>query len=150
MAMRTRFVAKGMNDKFNRSIAEVSGLREEIYESVEAVAAQARTTIRSSGFGKNGWNEKMASDFTTSVTAPSGRKFFVRMGWIKPRSDAKERGNNGNLWYQYADSGYHMFGGPRWIEGIGFMLDSQDDAKRAAEDVLQRKARRIGQILGKG
>jgi hypothetical protein len=138
MATGTRWTSVRLEQKLSALVAEAaSGTIEVEYKAAaERVAKPIEEKIRQSGRGGE-HNADFANQETRVFRSAAGR-YNVLLGWLNPPAHASERGNGGKLWYQYQDAGFHLFGGQRWIDGVGATIDRRENLIDAIADVNRR------------
>ena len=137
MVVGTRYTQHRLDQKMSKMLTEANrDIAAEYTAALAPIAADISGKIRGSGFGGD-HNEEFAKQETKAWRAGSGR-LNVLFGWLNPSDHAHERGSNGRLWYQYADAGFHLFGGPRWIDGVGATIDRRERVIEAIEEVNRR------------
>lgn len=147
MAGTVRWNAVRLEKKFTDALAVAnSGELENDYEAAAAeVARETSGRIRASGRG--GPHNSEFADIQHRVHRSGAGRIEVRVGWLNPGAGSAERGGGGKLWYQYQDRGFHLFGGPNWIEGVGATIDQRFRLVEALEDVNIRYVNKLANIL---
>ena len=143
----TRYSQKTLELKLSRALREAAGDRvlQDVDAAVGAVIEAENSAIRASGRG-GAHNSDFASQDVRVTRSASGR-INIQAGWLNPSAHARERGGGGRLWYQYQDSGFRLFGGPNWIEGVGATIDRRENVLMAVEGALHRHVRRVAREL---
>jgi len=147
MSVTVRFNTVRLSQKLSRALTRAHGdqLLREYERAADAVNKTVHDRITDSGFGGS-HNDEFANQEKRVFRAASGR-YNINVGWLNPSEHARERGSGGRLWYQYADSGFHLFGGPRWIDGVGATIDRRENLveaiERINEDYLNDIAREL-------
>ena len=138
MAVTVRFNTVRLTQKLSRALAKAGGddLLREYERAADEVNDTVSDRITDSGFGGS-HNSEFAHQDKKVFKAASGR-YNINVGWLYPNAHAAERGSGGRLWYQYADSGFHLFGGPRWIDGVGATIDRRENLISRIEDINRR------------
>lgn len=141
----TRYATKRITDGINGAIKVLESSRQEYEEAAEEVADWWGSRIRSSGRGSQ-WNPQM-SNIQSQVTTPKRGGYFIRVGWLSGAPMAKDGRTS---WFVYQDTGYHMFGGERWIPGLMLQLDARQRLEveifKANERIARKAEREIGRI----
>lgn len=147
MAVGTRFNTVRLEKKLSRALSVASsGMVEAEYHAAAAdVASTIRRRIEASGRGGD-HNAEFAHQDVRVFRAASGR-YNIMLGWLYPPASAHERGSGGKLWYQYQDSGFHLFGGPNWIEGVGATIDRREMLLERIEAINYQYVQTIARIL---
>lgn len=126
MAVTTRFSTVRLEKKLSAALALASGNTLEHFYTEDAKHVNDIVSARISRSGVGGdHNDKFAHQDQRVFRAASGR-YNVSVGWLYPSLDAAERGSGGRLWYQYQDSGFHLFGGSQWQEGVMATIDRRE------------------------
>lgn len=149
MAVTTRWNSARMEKKFTDALALASGdsLREDYAQAAADVARETSTRISASGRG-GAHNPDFANIQSKAFKSAAGR-YNVSVGWLTPPASAAERGSGGKLWYQYQDSGFFLFGGSNWIEGVGATIDQRFRLLDALLDVNVRHVAKLAAILNR-
>lgn len=135
MSATVRFNTVRLEQKLSRALALAAGdrLLRDYEQAALEVNRVTEERILDSGFGGE-HNSEFADQDMKVFRAASGR-YNISIGWLNPSDHAKERGSSGRLWYQYADSGFHLFGGSRWIDGVGATIDRRERLIEKIEDI---------------
>lgn len=143
----TRYNQKTLELKLSRALREATGGRmaQELEDEVGQVIDAENEVIRASGRGGS-HNSEFANQEVRVTQSASGR-YNIQAGWLNPPSHANEAGGGGRLWYQYQDAGFHLFGGPNWIEGVGATIDRRENVIAAVERALERHVDRVAKEL---
>lgn len=144
-----RYNQKTLELKLSRALVEARGDRvtHDIQGEVEEVIDAENDIIRASGRG--GSHNADFANQQVRVTRSGAGRINIQAGWINAPGDAMERGTGGRLWYQYQDSGFHLFGGPNWIEGVGATIDRRENVIAAVERALDRHVERVARELNR-
>jgi hypothetical protein len=147
MTVNTRYTQDRLEQKLSKALAYATGGRvEHEYEiAAKAVADTISDRIRASGRGGE-HNAEFAEQQTRVFQARSGR-YNILLGWLAPPASAHEKGGGGRLWYQYQDSGFHLFGGPNWIEGVNATNDRRAMLIEQVEAINRKYVHDIANIL---
>jgi hypothetical protein len=126
MSVITRYSQVRLEKKLSEAVKRTTdGLVKKDYErAAHEVSTIIHNRIANSGRGGD-HNPEFANIESRVFEAHSGR-YNILLGWLNPPGSAHEKGSGGKLWYQYQDSGFHMFGGPNWIEGIHANIDRRE------------------------
>jgi hypothetical protein len=145
----TRFNVARLDAKLTRALRIASGgkLEGEIQQEVWPVKEAIESKIRASGRGAE-HNADFARQDLIISTAGSGR-LNIRFGWVNPPAHSAERGTGGNLWYQYQDKGFWLFGGDNWIEGVGATIDRREDFLEAIRRAVDKYADDIAREMNR-
>lgn len=147
MATGTRFNMVRLDRKLSRALSHVHG--DTLLNSYLAIAKDVNRpvelAIQSSGRGGS-HNSEFANQEERVFRARSDR-INVLVGWLNPPEHARERGSGGKLWYQYQDAGFHLFGGSRWIDGVGATIDRRENLIEGIERANRTFLRELGNIL---
>lgn len=147
MAVNTRFSTVRMEKKLSKALtAASSGWVQQFYEhDASEVAKVIHDRIVASGRGGE-HNSDFANIEHRAFRAQSGR-YNVMVGWLNPPEHAREKGTGGRLWYQYQDSGFQLFGGSQWIEGVGATIDRREMLLDRLEATNSMYVKHIADIL---
>lgn len=147
MAAGVRWNSVRLEKKLTDALAVASGndLDQEYNDAAAQVARETSGRIRESGRG--GSHNSEFANIQHRVYRSGAGRVEVRVGWLNPGADAAERGGGGKLWYQYQDRGFHLFGGPNWIEGVGATIDQRYRLVDALQEVNVRFIDRLAKIL---
>jgi hypothetical protein len=149
MAVTTRWNTVRLDKKLTDALAHANSSQlENDYRSVaEDVARETGDRIRASGRG--GAHNSEFANIQQRVFRSAAGRYNILVGWLNPGPGSAERGSGGKLWFQYQDSGFHLFGGSNWIEGVGATLDQRYRLIEGLEDVNIRHINRIAGILNR-
>lgn len=149
MAVTTRWNSARLEKKFTDALSYASGndLTEGYSEAAATVARETSHRISASGRGGD-HNAEFANVQSKAFKSAAGR-YNVSVGWLTPPASAAERGSGGKLWYQYQDSGFFLFGGSNWIEGVGATIDQRFRLLDALIDVNVRHVANVAKILNR-
>lgn len=144
-----RYNQKTLELKLSRALIEARGDRvtHDIQDEVEEIIDAENSIIRASGRG--GRHNADFANQQVRVTRSAAGRINIQAGWINAPGDAHERGGGGRLWYQYQDAGFHLFGGPNWIEGVGATIDRRENVIAAVERALDRHVGRVARELNR-
>lgn len=147
MTVGTRWNTVRLNKKLSAALARASAgrLEQEYEEALTPIARDIESDIRASGRG-GAHNADFANQEVRVFRAGSGR-INALFGWLSPPEHARERGSGGKIWYQYQDAGFHLFGGPQWMEGVGATIDRRERVIDAIDEVNRRMLNDIERIL---
>ena len=147
MAVGARWNSARLEKKLTDAL-EAAGDLEQEYEKVATEVAR-ETSQRISASGRGGPHNAEFANIQHRVFKSGAGRYNVLVGWLNPGGNAHERGSGGRLWYQYQDAGFHLFGGPNWIEGVGATIDQRFRLLDGLIDVNVRKVRELRGILNR-
>lgn len=149
MAVTVRFHTVRLDKKLSAALHKAAGddLIREYNEAAEEINRSVSDVLSRSGRGGSQRDEFVKQE--KQVTRALSGRYNIRVGWLNPSRDAAERGGGGRLWYQYQDSGFHMFGGPRWLDGVGATLDRRERLVSAIEEINRRHVGDIARELNR-
>lgn len=146
----TRWNVDRLSRKVSRALAVATGgeFQRDLERVAEEVAEDTSDRIAASGRGGS-HNSDFANIETRVFRAQSGR-YNILVGWLNPPAGAEEKGGGGRLWYQYQDSGFRLFGGDQWINGVGATLDQRERLLSGVEGAMHRHVDSVARALNGG
>lgn len=136
-----------MEKKFTDALSAVADLGTRYERAAAEVARETSQRIAASGRG--GAHNPEFADIQYRVWKSGSGRWNINLGWLNPGAGARERGSGGRLWYQYQDSGFHLFGGSRWIDGVGATIDQRYRLLEALEEVNIEMVGELKRRLGR-
>lgn len=126
--MSVRFNTVRMDQKISRALSVVAG-GDGILQRYDQAADEANKIVsqRITASGRGGEHNSEFAHQDKRVFRARSDRINISVGWLNPSAHAHERGSGGKLWYQYQDSGFFMFGGERWIDGVGATIDRREN-----------------------
>lgn len=149
MNLTTRWNTVRLEKKLSEALAYTQGdrLLGEYEQAASEVASETSERISASGRG-GAHNSEFANIEHRAFRSAAGR-YNVLVGWLNPPGSAREMGSGGKLWYQYQDSGFRLFGGSSWIEGVGATIDQRERLIEALDGVNMRYLGDVARIFNR-
>ena len=142
----TRYATKRITDKIHAGIdvLQSDAVKVEYLQAAGDVAEWWSRGIARSGRGGS-HNRQMASietRVTKSVTA-----WNIRVGWLGNPPMAED---GKTTWFVYQDTGYHLFGGSRFIPGLMLQLDARQRLEVEIRNANERIANKVQRAIRRG
>lgn len=145
VTVSARFISKRITDSIEAGINVLENdSKKEYTQAAGEVAEWWSKGISRSGRGGS-HNRQMAS--ISSAVNGSGGRFNIRVGWLGSPPMAADGKTS---WFVYQDTGYHLFGGSRFISGLMLQIDARQRLEVAIRDANERLVAKTHRAIRRG